>query len=136
AAGLCALLLLTFSPTLIGLSTEVRTYALAFLFVSASLAALQLALDNGSVLWMVWFHLCLYLAILTDYSIVWFVGAAGVYALLSLWSRPARNEVRIAWAAGQAGALALYGFLLATAALRSRTVVSQDWLRSGFPQAG
>lgn len=136
AAGLCALLLLTFSPTLIGLGTEVRTYALAFLFVSASLAALQRALDNGSVLWMVWFHLCLYLAILTDYSIVWFVGAAGVYALLSLWSRPARRDVRVAWTVGQAGAVGLYLFLLATAALRSHYVVSEDWLRSAFPQAG
>ena len=39
AASLCALLLLTFSPTLIGLSAEVRPYALAFLFMSASTRA-------------------------------------------------------------------------------------------------
>ena len=141
AAGLCALILLTFSPTLIGLSAEVRTYALAFFCAAASLAALQRALDGGGVIWMIWFHLCLYFAILTDYSIMFFVGAAGAYALLRLWSRPARRSVRVAWTIGQAGAFGLYLFLLATAASQWRSPqfqkdIVEGWLRGAFPQPG
>lgn len=69
AAALSAQLLLTFSPSLIYLSTEVRAYTLAFLFVSISLLFLEIALDKMSVRFMIWFHVFLYLAIST--SIAW-----------------------------------------------------------------
>lgn len=141
AAGLCALLLLTFSPSLAALSAEVRTYTLALFFLAASLVTLQQALDRASVLWMVWFHLSLYLAILTDYCVTWFVAGLGVYALLWLWRRPAPNNLRIVWAVGQAGAVALYVFLYVTAIAPFRVDqfhedIVAGWLKWAFLRPG
>src|SRR5262250_1039945 len=111
AAALCAQLLLTFSPSLILLSAEVRAYTLAFLFLSISLLLLEDALDKGSRRRMIWFHVFLCLSILSEYCVVWFVGALGVYALLRLWKAHAAKSLAAVWALGQVLAVCLYLFL-------------------------
>ena len=85
--GAGAQLMLTFSPTLIDLSSEVRAYILAFLFLSTSLVFLEKALDHSRMGYMIWFHVFLYLAILTEYCVAWYAAALGVYAMLRLWKK-------------------------------------------------
>jgi hypothetical protein len=139
AAALCAQLLLTFSPALINLSTEVRGYTLAFLFFSICLVLLEDALDHGSKRYMIWFHVFLYLAILTEYCVALFVVAVGVYALLRLWRRPASSVIRATWILGQVGALSLYLFLYFTHLSGFSHTAVEDmyntWLRGGFPRS-
>src|ERR1700733_10269534 len=93
AAALCAQLLLTFSPALAGLSAEIRAYTLAFLFFALFLLFLEKSLDSGRLLSMIWASLFLYLAILSEYSVAWFMAAAGIYAILRLAKRPAPERL-------------------------------------------
>lgn len=138
AAALCAQLLLTFSPDLIDLSTEVRAYTLAFLFLSICLVLLEESVDHGSTPCMIWFHVFLYLAILTEYCVAWFAAALGVYALLRLWRNPAAGSLRATWALGQVGAVGLYLFLYFTHISRHPYAGLEDmystWLSAAFPQ--
>ena len=60
------------------------------------------------------FSAFLYLAILSHYSAVFFAVAAGVYALARIADSHLPRKVTIAWAAGQAGGLAICGFLYVT----------------------
>jgi hypothetical protein len=80
-AGFAALLILTFSPNLVSLSAQARGYTLALFFTALSLLLIELAFETQSALRLVLFALCLYLAILSEYSTAWFVGAAGIYVL-------------------------------------------------------
>jgi dolichyl-phosphate-mannose-protein mannosyltransferase len=140
AAGVCTLLILTFSPALIGLSTEVRDYSVAFLAVSISMCLLEKGLEDYSVRSLVWFHFFLYIAILSDYSIVWYVLAAGIYALVRLAKRRAPRAVWITWGSGQTLALGLYMFLYFTQVSRGigkfETNPVDTFLRGAFLQPG
>ena len=138
AAALCAQLLLTFSPSLILLSAEVRAYTLAFLFLSISLVLLEDALDKGSRRLMIWFHVFLYLSILSEYCAVWFVGALGIYALLRLWKARASKSLAAVWALGQLLAVGLYIFLYVTHVSKLPHIAIENmyltWLRDAVPQ--
>ena len=113
-AGLVGLILAAFSPALITLSAEVREYALLLFCVSCALYFLARAFEDKSVRQMWCFSVFLYLAILSHYSAVFFTVAVGLYCLARIAdSRPAWNFAA-AWAAGQAGALAIYAFLYVT----------------------
>jgi Dolichyl-phosphate-mannose-protein mannosyltransferase len=114
AAALSAQLLLTFSPSLIYLSMEVRAYTLAFMFLSICLLLLDKSLDHNNIRYMIWFHVFLYLAILTEYCVAWFAAALGAYALLRLWRNPESHGLRAAFVVGQVGALGLFLFLYFT----------------------
>lgn len=138
-AGMVALFLLTLTPQTIILSAQLRPYTLALAFVSASLLALEIALENDRWQTMAVYNLLLWLSIVSDYSAAWFAGAAGVYALLRLKGRS--HAVKICWAAGQAAALMLYAFLFVIQVGRYRgSFIEQDavnnWLRDSFPQPG
>jgi hypothetical protein len=96
------------------LSAELRAYALLVACMTAALYFLERAFEKKSAGEMWVFTVFLYLAILSHYSAVFFTAAVGLYALARFAdSRPPRKVVR-AWVAGQAGALALYGFLYVT----------------------
>ena len=114
AAALIGVIVVAFCPGMIPLAAEVREYALLLFCVAASLYFLERAFQENSVA-LIWaFSAFLYLAILTHYSAVFFALTVGVYSLARFAdSRPPRN-VLIAWAAGQAGALAIYAFLYVT----------------------
>jgi hypothetical protein len=137
-AALCAQLMLTFSLLLIDLGTEVRGYTLAFLFLSVSLLFLEKSLDSGSKRFMFWSSIFLYPAILSEYSVAWFVVAAGIYGILRLWKRRASGRLFLVWGGGQLLALGLYLFLYRTHIARTPFRGIQDmyttWLQLGFPQ--
>ncbi len=91
-AGMAAMFLLTMAPRLITIGAQLRTYTLALFFLSASLVALERAIDTGRRRPMWIFNLMLPACIWADYSSMWFVGAAGVYALLRLRRIVHRDE--------------------------------------------
>lgn len=138
-AAISALFLLTLAPNLVVVSAQLRSYTLALLLLSASLVVLEDALDRNQWQSMLVYSLLLWLCILSDYSMAWFVGAAGVYCLLRL--KGSSGRVRATWAAGQLVALALYGFLFAIQIGNFRGGTTEQaavsvWLRAGFPQTG
>ncbi len=114
AAGLIGLILCAFSPAMVSLSTEVRAYALMLLCMAGALYFLGRAFDEKSVRQMWFFSGCLYLAIFSHYSVLFFTVAMGLYALARIADGQLPRRVAIAWVCGQAGALAIYGFLYVT----------------------
>jgi hypothetical protein len=87
AAALTGLVILSFSPPLIMLSTEVRPYMLQLFCMSVALWFLERAFHEDPVGNLVWFALWSCLSVLSHYQAFWFVLAAGVYALVRIWNR-------------------------------------------------
>src|SRR5262249_27158101 len=130
---------LTLAPHLITVSAQLRSYTLALLFLSASLVVLEEALESDRRWTMAVYSVLLWLCILSDYSMAWFAGAAGLYALLRLCGSSAR--VKATWAVGQLAALVLYGVLFTMQVQQYRANgVAQEavsvFLRAEFPQPG
>jgi hypothetical protein len=137
-AAMAALFLLTLAPHLITLSAQARSYTLAFLFLSASLVMLEEALEGNRWGAMAVFSVFLWLCILSDYSMAWFAGAVGVYAMLRLRGSSAR--VKATWIGGQLVAVSLFGLLLAIQERNTTEAqwqrVTSGWLKAAFPQPG
>ena len=114
ATGWIGLVFVTFLSSMIGLSAEVRQYALLLVFASCCLYLLERALADDSPAMMLLFSISLCLALLSHYSGVLFAVAIGVYAILRMLAkRPARGTA-VTWVSGQAGALAVALFLYFT----------------------
>jgi 4-amino-4-deoxy-L-arabinose transferase-like glycosyltransferase len=140
-AALYSLALLLFSPSLISLTSEVRQYSLLLLFCAGCLYFLELAFEEQSAKWMALSMAALYLAILTHYSALIFAAAAGLYGLVRLLRSKLPALLTWLWIAGQAGALAIYGFLFVTqiAPLRRSGLPSEiasTYLRSSIFHPG
>ena len=131
-AGICAFAFLMFSPSLIGLSVEVRGYMPAFLMVSIAAWLLEAALERISLPRMAAFHAFLYAAILTEFCVVWIVGGLGVYALLRLWRDRAPLRLWTSWLAGQFAALGLLGILYAIQIHRPSYNLDLDFALNGY----
>src|SRR5258708_12781620 len=78
------LLLLSFAPSLIGLSAEVRQYALLLFFMTGCLYLSERAILENSRLLIVLFSLCLYVTLLTHYSSLLFPFTLAIYILFRL----------------------------------------------------
>ena len=124
AASLIAIIFLAFSPATVSLSAELRAYALMLGCMAGALYFLAHAFDKKSVRQTWLFSVFLYLAILSHYSVVFFVLAAGLYALARIADSQLPRKVVVAWAVGQAGALALYGLLYVTHVSKLRSSVA------------
>jgi uncharacterized membrane protein len=113
-AGVTSLIVAAFCPALVSISAEVREYSPLLFFVAVALFLLEQAFRKLDTRWMWGFSIALYSAILSHYSAIFVCGALGLYALVRMVdARPSRKFV-LAWAGGQAGATALYGFLYVT----------------------
>lgn len=135
--ALYTLALLLFSPSLISLTSEVRQYSLLLLFCAACLYFLELAFQEQSAKWMALSIAVLYLAILTHYSALIFAAAAGCYGLVRVLRSKLPAQVTSLWIAGQAGALAICGFLFVTQISPLRrsglpSEIASTWLRSSI----
>jgi len=108
------LLLISFAPSLILLSAQVRQYALLLFFMTACLYLSERAVQKNSPATMILFSLSLYGALLTHYSALIFSFSIGVYLLVRLY--PYRNRLALAavWGAGQIGGIALAAYFLLT----------------------
>ncbi len=138
-AALVALLLLEFSPTLLSLGAQVRGYTLALLLSSLALLFLEAALETRSLPRLVLAMLCLYLGILTEFSVAFVAGALGVYAMLRLVQEHRPMSFSLVWVLSQLGAPGVYALLYKTSIA---TLVSDPgtvqhvtgYLRHSFPQ--
>jgi hypothetical protein len=123
------------APQLVAISTVVRSYSLAFVFMAASLWALEVAFETESWRWMALSAPLLYGAIVSDYSIACYAGAAGAYGLLRI--RSASRAVRTAWLAGQFGAIAVYGALYRVQVAKLKveySYLTEGYLANEFPR--
>jgi len=132
-ASLIGLIIVTFSPALIALSAEVREYALLLFCTATAMYFLERAFQEKSVSQMCYFSIFLYLAILTHYSALFFTVAIGLYSLTRISDSHFPRKVVVAWASGQAGALAIYGFLYVTQVSKLKGAIAA-W-GSGFGQS-
>jgi len=135
------LLLFSFAPSLIGLSAEVRQYALLLFFMAGCLYLSERAIQENSRPLMVLFSLCLYGALLTHYSSLLFAFTMGVYMLLRLYPYGKRPGLFAVWVCGQIGALALIGYSLVTHVARLRRMgmpqeIAETWLRKSIFHPG
>jgi len=128
------LMLVALLPPVVRLSAEVRQYALLLAFLAGALYFLERALAEDSSRLIAASALCIYLAMLSHYSALFFVTGLGVYALLKILQHKTTRPLGIvaAWVAGQLGALALLVFLYKTHLSHlgqgeSRTVL-QGWM--------
>jgi hypothetical protein len=141
AAGFSALVILTAAPNLVMLTSQIRGYNLAFLFMAAGLYTLHRGLEEDSVKWMAVFSLgCLYPGILSEYLFVVFCAAAGIYVLLRWGDGSWSARAKVAWTAGQAGALAMLALLQSlrtgSSAEGAPTGAVVDYLRGMYPYEG
>src|SRR5437660_1838388 len=135
------LLILSFAPSLIGLSAEVRQYALLLFFMTECVYLSERAILENSRPLMVLFSLCLYGALLTHYSSLLVAFTMGIYMLLRLFPYGKRPGLFAVWVGGQIGALALVTYFLVThvAHLRATGVpreIAETWLRKSIFHAG
>jgi uncharacterized membrane protein len=133
AAGVIGLILVAFSPVMIALSAEVRSYALLLCCETTALYLIEKAIQEKSARKMWHFSIFLYLAILSHYSAVFIVLAVGIYALARIVESQLPRKVVAAWAGGQAGALAIYWFLYVTHLSKLNHTIT-SWAM-GFDQA-
>ncbi len=109
-----ALLLAAFTPALIAVSAEVRSYALMLLFAASALYFLERAFHTRSARAIGLFSACICLAILSHYSAIFVALSAGIYALWRLLESRPERKLFLSWIAGQAAASALCIFQYAT----------------------
>ena len=134
-AGLIGLIFVSFLPPVVLLSAEIRQYALLLAFLASALYFLDDSFAKNSSARMIAFSLCLYLAMLSHYSAFWFAAALGIYALLRFTERISL-ALKMTWAIGQIGALALAIFLYKSHISKlgvgeSRTAL-QGWMSDFF----
>jgi hypothetical protein len=121
-AAFMGLLLLALSPTFVGLSSEVRQYALLLFLISGCLYLSDRALREKSAWSMVLFSLSLCGALLVHYSALLFAFIMGIYMLVRFYGlrkSSAEDHFRqmqliVAWAVGQLLALAISAYFVFT----------------------
>jgi 4-amino-4-deoxy-L-arabinose transferase-like glycosyltransferase len=134
------LLLASFLPPVVALSTEVRQYALLLMFMAAAMYLFEEALASRSAARMLASGACCCLALTFHYSALLFAAAFGVYGLIKV-ARVGRASIQASWIANQAGVVALLGFFyihhiakLAGNAMAQQTV--QGWLANSYFHPG
>jgi len=113
-AGWIGLILLTFLPPMIALSSEVRQYALLLVFIAGAAYLLERALAEDSAKSMLGSFASLYLGLLSHYSAFLFAATLGIYAILRIASRRFSTNVIATWIAGQMLGLGIAAFLYVT----------------------
>jgi len=113
-AGWVGLILVSFLPPFVELSSEIRQYPMLLCFLIAATYVLELALAENSVGRMSFFFFFLYLAMLTHFSAILFAAAVGISSLWRLLSARLSRSVVAIWIVGQVGALGLFTWLYQT----------------------
>jgi hypothetical protein len=132
--ALIGVILLSFSPSLVSLSAEVRQYALLLFLAACALHFLERSLNRGKGVSaaMPLSLLSLYLAILSHYSGVLFAAALALYTVLRLATgRPSGGLIAL-WAAGQAGALGICAFLYSHYITRLGSSALHGWMSGTY----
>jgi hypothetical protein len=113
-AAFAALLMLTFSPALVSLSAEVRAYALLLVFMAGALYYLEQGFQQPRPGSLIWSGIFTALALLTQYSAIWFALALGIYGLIRLLRRELKGGQLARWCGVQAILIGICLFLYVT----------------------
>ena len=113
-AAWVGLLLVTFLPTMIGLSADLRQYSLMLMFSAAGAYLFERAFEKNSPGLMLLSSGSLLLAMLSHYSGFLFAASLGIYAILRMFAQRPSAGVIAAWSAGQVAGLGLARFLYTT----------------------
>src|SRR6202051_4526062 len=137
STALTAFLLFSLAPSLLGLSAEIRQYALLLFFMSGCLYLSERAIRDDSIPEMILFSVSLYGALMTHYSSLIFAFTLGVYMAVRLYPYGKRRRLVAVWAAGQVGALALAAYYLITHVARLKQSgmaqgIAETWLRKSI----
>jgi hypothetical protein len=111
---LLALIFLTFLPSMIAISTEVRQYALLLVFCATAGYFLEKALAKNSWVFMALSSLSLYLAMLSHYSAFLFATTLSLYTILRMIRRHPDRKVLLTWTIAQLGSVSLAALLYGT----------------------
>lgn len=137
ACGLVTLAYLSFLPSIVLISSELRAYALLLWLIAAALVALERTFADGFTprLWL--FSGLTALALLTHYAAFRFAAAAFAYAGARILMERRPRRFVAAWAAGQAALAGLAAFLIASHVSRLRgspleEEVQSTWLRESY----
>jgi uncharacterized membrane protein len=138
-AGFVMLLLFAFSPVLTAVAAEVRDYSLLLVWMACALYFLEKGFHDQRISSITYYSAFLYLAILTHFSALWFVLAAGVYVLLRI-SR-LQGPARTAWILFQLGAASIYIWLYLAELRQLRGSANEadamtTWLRASYFHSG
>jgi hypothetical protein len=141
AIAFTGLLLFAFAPALIGLSAEIRQYALLLFFMTGCLYLSERAIRENSLPLMVLCSLSLYGALLVHYSSLLFALTMGVYLLVRLYPYGKNPRLFAAWVCGQIGGIALAGYFLLTHVvhlMESRMLrgAAETYMRKSFFHSG
>ena len=141
STALTGLLLFSLAPSLVGLSAEIRQYALLLFFMSGCVYLSERAIRDDSIAGMILFSLSLYGALLTHYSSLIFAFTLGVYMAVRLYPYGKRLRLVGVWAAGQVGGLALAAYYLITHVARLKQSgmaqgIAETWLRKSIFHPG
>lgn len=141
AAAWVGLIFVTLLPPMVSLSAEVRQYELLLLFAISGAYFLERALAENSAGFMLASFVCLYLAMLSHYSGFLFAAAIGLYSLSRILDRGTAPGLRVAWGAGQMGALGIAVALYAShiAHIRGTTMAEgalDSWLYKSYLHSG
>lgn len=107
-------LLVTFLPTMIGISADLRQYSLMLMFSAGGAYLLERAFARNSPGEMLLSSVSLLLAMLSHYSGFLFAASLGTYAIIRIFARRPPPGVVFAWSAGQVAALGPGWFLYST----------------------
>lgn len=141
AAGWVGLILASFLPPMIELSSEVRQYALLLLFISCALYFLELAFDVNSAALMLPSATALYFAMLSHYSAFLFAAAFYAYGFARLLTSRSSRNLWLAVLSSACAAFALFSFFYRThLAKLAKTPMAaeaiQGWMRNSYCHPG
>ena len=139
--ALVGLLILSFAPSLIGLSAEVRQYALLLFFMACCLYFSERAVREKSLTFMILFSGSLYAALLTHYSSLIFAFTMGVYMLVRFYPFRRPLQLLVSWIVGQVGAAAIVAYFLVTHVTKLKQTgmaqgIAETWLRKSIFHPG
>ena len=124
---------MTFSPTLISLSAELRHYPMLLLWMAAALYYLEHGLRTSSAKAIVKYSMFLYLAILTHYSAAWFTISLGIYVLIRWPIEKLSRRFIMIWACLQVVAAGIYLVLYETHIAKLRgSALERDVIQRWF----
>jgi hypothetical protein len=137
SAALATIVLLSFLPSLVLLSAELRGYALLLWLTAAALGALERAFQTGSPLWMAVYGALAALALLSHYAAIWFILATFAYAAVRLRMEKPGARLVGAWAASEVvlGGLMVFLYVTHVSKLRGGALEAEartDWLRTSY----
>jgi len=130
--GFIGLLFVSLLAPIVGISAEIRQYALLLAFLTCALYFLDRAFAEKSAGPMAAFSLFLYLAMGSHYSAFLFAGALGIYALLRIFAEHPPTPLVSLWAFGQMCGLGfgvfLYKVHLSHLGMNDSRTVMQGWM--------